>query len=121
MSNVAEGTIELLQHAGIRISIEGDAIRFKGPPEALKELVPVLKEYKPILLAALQAEEKQPRTVVIDGVGWYWRSDVAGREGWERGNVRPWEAWWRRCSFEGLPEPPERLWSDSNDDDNRRG
>ena len=81
MSNVAEGTIELLQHAGIRISVEGDAIRFKGPPEALKELVPVLKEYKPILLATLQAGDKQPRTVVIDGVGWYRRSNVAGREG----------------------------------------
>jgi hypothetical protein len=38
--------------------------------------------------------------------GWHLAPDYRGRLGLERVDVRPWEAWWRRCDFEDLPESP---------------
>jgi hypothetical protein len=104
MNELAKGTIELLDGVGIRVSLQGDGLRFDGPKETLGELAPVLREYKEVLLAALQEPDERPQVETVDGTRWDWKADSQGRHGWERANLRRWECWWRSGSFEDLPE-----------------
>jgi hypothetical protein len=45
--------LEQARHLGVSLRLAGDKIKVKGPKRAVEEIVPVLREHKPEVMAAL--------------------------------------------------------------------
>lgn len=59
----------------------------------------------------------EPDHDTLPGAGWIRRQDFQGRWGWEAPGLTEWQAWWRRCDYDGLPRPPDGLSEPTPPDD----
>src|SRR4029450_6878004 len=58
--SAASAILEQARHLGVNLLLAGDKIKVKGPKRAVEEIVPVLREHKPEVMAALAGSAPTP-------------------------------------------------------------
>ena len=106
--SAATAILEQARHLGVSLRVAGDKIKVKGPKRAVEEIVPVLREHKPEVMAALadpptpsifqwlpldqdavqEALEERIGILMADGMP---EAEAVHEAGWQLERARCWE------------------------------
>src|SRR4029450_1425583 len=115
--------LEQARHLGVSLGVAGDKIKVKGPKRAVEEILPVLREHKPEMMAALanpaptlsifqwlpldqenaqEALEERIGILMADGMP---EAEAVREAGWQRERGRCWRQFQSHAKIiMGVPE-----------------